>query len=251
MDSSTPRIPVHHQLPELAQTHVHRVSDAMNHLFVSTSLSRSTINSVCRYITPVPSPTLLPISCACKAQEESSFCKIPSQLLKNEPSLFQSCGCQSLKCQRKPAKQRVFFSRSIFLLMYPKGNLCWLALREILIIQSCWVTVPGFVFLCLCGPIFRGVWRSRVSGAPGTSAVGCTSLVSLISEAASSASLQTWWRTFWKNQHSSCDSWCQHSHPQSVASLRNDRRRWRTYRTKPCLTSKTDHTVAKKEDYRK
>ena len=28
MDCSTPGIPVHHQLPELAQTHVHRVSDA-------------------------------------------------------------------------------------------------------------------------------------------------------------------------------------------------------------------------------
>ena len=59
MDSSTPCLPVHHQLPELAQTHVHRVSDAIHHLFFSTSLSRSTINSVCRYITPVPQPTLL------------------------------------------------------------------------------------------------------------------------------------------------------------------------------------------------
>ena len=29
MDCSTPGIPVHHQLPELAQTHVHRVSDAI------------------------------------------------------------------------------------------------------------------------------------------------------------------------------------------------------------------------------
>ena len=29
MDSSTPGVPVHHQLPELAQTHVHRVSDAI------------------------------------------------------------------------------------------------------------------------------------------------------------------------------------------------------------------------------
>ena len=29
MDCSTPRLPVHHQLPELAQTHVHRVSDAI------------------------------------------------------------------------------------------------------------------------------------------------------------------------------------------------------------------------------
>ena len=29
MDYSTPGFPVHHQLPELAQTHVHRVSDAI------------------------------------------------------------------------------------------------------------------------------------------------------------------------------------------------------------------------------
>ena len=29
MDCSTPGLPVHHQKPELAQTHVHRVSDAI------------------------------------------------------------------------------------------------------------------------------------------------------------------------------------------------------------------------------
>ena len=29
MDCSTPGFPVHHQLPELAQTHVHRVGDAI------------------------------------------------------------------------------------------------------------------------------------------------------------------------------------------------------------------------------
>ena len=29
MDCSTPGLPVHHQLPELAQTHVHQVSDAL------------------------------------------------------------------------------------------------------------------------------------------------------------------------------------------------------------------------------
>ena len=30
MDCSTPGLPVHHQLPELAQSHVHRVSDAIH-----------------------------------------------------------------------------------------------------------------------------------------------------------------------------------------------------------------------------
>ena len=29
MDRSTPGLPVHHQLPELVQTHVHGVSDAI------------------------------------------------------------------------------------------------------------------------------------------------------------------------------------------------------------------------------
>ena len=29
MDCSTPGLPVHHQLPEFIQTHVHRVSDAI------------------------------------------------------------------------------------------------------------------------------------------------------------------------------------------------------------------------------
>ena len=29
MDSSTPGFPVHHQLPELAQTHIHQISDAI------------------------------------------------------------------------------------------------------------------------------------------------------------------------------------------------------------------------------
>ena len=39
MDCSTPGLPVHHQLPEFAQTHVHQVSDAMqpSHPLSSTS----------------------------------------------------------------------------------------------------------------------------------------------------------------------------------------------------------------------
>ena len=32
MNRSTPGLPVHHQLPEFTQTHVHRVSDAIGHL---------------------------------------------------------------------------------------------------------------------------------------------------------------------------------------------------------------------------
>ena len=34
MDYSTPGFPVHHQLPELAQIHVLRVGDAINHLIL-------------------------------------------------------------------------------------------------------------------------------------------------------------------------------------------------------------------------
>ena len=37
MDCSTPDLPVHHQLPEFTQTHVHRVGDAiqLSHLLLS------------------------------------------------------------------------------------------------------------------------------------------------------------------------------------------------------------------------
>ena len=38
VDCSTPGLPVHHQLPELAQTHVHWVSDAINHLILCRPL---------------------------------------------------------------------------------------------------------------------------------------------------------------------------------------------------------------------
>ena len=38
-DCSTPGLPVHHQLPEFTQTHVHRVRDASNHLILSRPLS--------------------------------------------------------------------------------------------------------------------------------------------------------------------------------------------------------------------
>ena len=38
MDCSTPGFPVHHQLLELAQTHVHRVSDAIQHLILCSPL---------------------------------------------------------------------------------------------------------------------------------------------------------------------------------------------------------------------
>ena len=34
MDCSTPGFPVHHQLLELAQTHIHRVGDAIQHLIL-------------------------------------------------------------------------------------------------------------------------------------------------------------------------------------------------------------------------
>ncbi|CAI9179882.1 unnamed protein product [Rangifer tarandus platyrhynchus] len=39
MDHSTPGLPVHHQLPEFAQTHVHRVGDAIqpSHSLLSPS----------------------------------------------------------------------------------------------------------------------------------------------------------------------------------------------------------------------
>ena len=45
MDCSTPGFPVHHQLPELVQIHVHRVSDASSHLILCRPL---------RLLPPIP-----------------------------------------------------------------------------------------------------------------------------------------------------------------------------------------------------
>ena len=38
MNCSTPRLPVHHQLPEFTQTHIHGVSDAIHHLILCRPL---------------------------------------------------------------------------------------------------------------------------------------------------------------------------------------------------------------------
>ena len=38
MNHSTPSLPVHHQLPEFTQTHVHPVSDAIQHLILCRPL---------------------------------------------------------------------------------------------------------------------------------------------------------------------------------------------------------------------
>ena len=43
-DCSTPGLPVHHQLPELAQTHVHRVSDTIQPYHPLSSPSPPTLN---------------------------------------------------------------------------------------------------------------------------------------------------------------------------------------------------------------
>ena len=44
MDCSTPRLPVHHQLPELTQTHVHRVGYAIQPSHLLSSLSPPAFN---------------------------------------------------------------------------------------------------------------------------------------------------------------------------------------------------------------
>ena len=38
MNCSTPGLPVHHQLPEFTQTHIHRVRDAIHHLILGRPL---------------------------------------------------------------------------------------------------------------------------------------------------------------------------------------------------------------------
>ena len=44
MDCSTPGLPVHHQLPELTQTHAHQVGDAIQPSYPLSSPSRPTFN---------------------------------------------------------------------------------------------------------------------------------------------------------------------------------------------------------------
>ena len=44
MDCSTPGLPVHHQLPELAQTHIHRGGDAIQPSHPLSSLSPPAFN---------------------------------------------------------------------------------------------------------------------------------------------------------------------------------------------------------------
>ena len=44
MDCSTPGLPVHHQLPEFTQTHVHRVGDAIQPSHPLSSTSPPTFN---------------------------------------------------------------------------------------------------------------------------------------------------------------------------------------------------------------
>ena len=44
MDCSMPGFPIHHQLPELAQTHVHRVGDAIQPSHPLSSLSPPAFN---------------------------------------------------------------------------------------------------------------------------------------------------------------------------------------------------------------
>ena len=44
MDCSMPGLPVHHQLPELTQTHVHRVGDAIQPSHPLSSPSPPTLN---------------------------------------------------------------------------------------------------------------------------------------------------------------------------------------------------------------
>ena len=52
MNHSTPALPVHHQLPESTQTHVHRVSDAIqpSHPLSSPSPPEMQIKTTVKYL---------------------------------------------------------------------------------------------------------------------------------------------------------------------------------------------------------
>ena len=61
MSPSTPGFPVHHQLPELAQTHVHRVGNATQHLILCRPLFLPF--SIFPSIRVFSSESVLPIRC--------------------------------------------------------------------------------------------------------------------------------------------------------------------------------------------
>ena len=80
MDCSTPGFPVHHQLPELAQTHVHQVGDAihpscpLSSLSPTLSLSQDLLEPM---ISSLPQDAFLPALAAAAA----------AKLLQSSPTL--------------------------------------------------------------------------------------------------------------------------------------------------------------------
>ena len=62
MNRSTPGLPVHHQLPESTQTHVHRVSDAVQPSHPGKN--------------PAPGLQMTPSDCLLTWQRETELCQV-------------------------------------------------------------------------------------------------------------------------------------------------------------------------------
>ena len=74
MDCSTPGFPVHHQLPELAQTHVHRVNDAQK-IICPYLLSKSQIYK-CKAAYIIPLLFLMAVDCAVMCRFQLCYCRL-------------------------------------------------------------------------------------------------------------------------------------------------------------------------------
>ena len=80
MDYSTPGLPVHHQLMEFTQTHIHSVSDAMQASYALSSPSPPTFNL------SQHQKTLLK-----KKRTNQIFCdSLIAQLVKNPPAMQET-----------------------------------------------------------------------------------------------------------------------------------------------------------------
>ena len=87
MNRSTPGLPVHHQLPEFTQTHVHRVSDAIPHYKIkSLKFEKQKIITILKHIKTIT----VHLSCIYLKKLGWSYCNDSiSEIQKlSDPTLF-------------------------------------------------------------------------------------------------------------------------------------------------------------------
>ena len=115
MNRSMPGLPVHHQLPELAQTHVHRVGDAIPVCLFTPLLVQQSPSHVRLFVTPWTAAH----------QASLSFTNFHSLLKLMSIELVMPSNHVILCCSLSPAafnlsQQQVFSSESALLIRWPK-----------------------------------------------------------------------------------------------------------------------------------